>query len=185
MKQALPDYTTLSRALERAGSDYSPAEVQGIYCGLLVINQNTEQNIALAYILENDISHFSLQAVSTLLNQLFSITRQSLNDSELSFELLLPDDEALETQVEAMQDWCQGFSLGLALAGIKDMKTLPADSHEWVKDVVQIGTSGEMDLENAEESEYALAELIEYLRVGVLMMNEEMQPLKSTPSPLA
>ena len=46
---------------------------------------------------------------------------------------------------------------------------------------MNIGASGEMDLDNEDESEDALAEIIEYLRVGVLMMNEEMQPMKAAP----
>lgn len=181
MEQALSDYTNLSRALERVDSDYSPAEVQGICCGLLVIDQTTDQQVWLNHVLEGDPQNVHFQEVRILLRELFIATRQGLNASDLSFELFLPQEDDLETQVEAMQDWCQGFSLGLALAGIKDMKKLPSDSREWVEDVVRIGTAGEMDLDNEEESEDALAELIEYLRVGVLMINEEMQPMKSAP----
>jgi hypothetical protein len=59
------------------------------------------------------------------------------------------------------------------------MKKLPADSREWAEDVVRIGSANDLDLDDAEESEEALAEIIEYLRVGVLMMNEEMQPMQT------
>ena len=46
---------------------------------------------------------------------------------------------------------------------------------------MNIGASGELDLDEQEESETAFMELVEYLRVGILMMNEEMQPLKTSP----
>ena len=59
------------------------------------------------------------------------------------------------------------------------MKKLPTDSREWAEDVVRIGSANDLDLDDAEESEDALAEIIEYLRVGVLMMNEEMQPMQT------
>ncbi len=61
------------------------------------------------------------------------------------------------------------------------MHKLPDDSREWAEDVVRIGSSGELEMEDEEEGENSLAEIIEYLRVGVLMMNEEMQPMKAAP----
>jgi hypothetical protein len=102
-----------------------------------------------------------------------------MNGADLDFELFIPEDAALPERVDAMQEWCQGFGLGLAVAGVKDMKKLPADSREWAEDVVRIGSANDLDLDDAEESEEALAEIIEYLRVGVLMMNEEMQPMQT------
>ena len=183
MEHQLPDYATVTEVLERIDNGYSAAEIHGSCSGLLVVNQSADQNSWLRELLEGDAQNFHFQEARTLLRELFVITRQQLNDPGMGFELLLPDEDELEAQVAAMQDWCQGFGLGLTIAGIKekDMQTLPADSKEWVEDVVRIGTSGELDLDNEAESEDALAEIIEYLRVGVLMMNEEMQPLKSAP----
>jgi hypothetical protein len=168
-------------ALERVNCGFSAAESHGICCGLLVVDQATDQQAWLAQVLEGDPQSLRFKDARTLLQELFTVTRQQMNDGDLSFALFLPDSDELETQVQAMQDWCQGFAFGIAAAGIKDMKKLPADSREWAEDVVRIGTSGEFDLDDAEESENAFVELVEYLRVGVLMMNEEMQPMKSSP----
>jgi hypothetical protein len=181
VENALPDYAGVERALERVDSGFSAAEIHGIACGMLVVNQATDQNAWLAQVLEGSSQDVLVQEVRTLLRELFIVTRQQMNDSGLGFELFLPEEAELEAQVEAMQDWCQGFAFGLAAAGVKDMKKLPADSREWAEDVVRIGTSGELDLEDEEESEDAFAEILEYLRIGVLMMNEEMQPMKAAP----
>jgi hypothetical protein len=181
LNEELPDYVEMERALGRAGVDYSGAEIHGICCGMLVIDQATNQDVWLGHVLEGDPQSFHFQETRTLLRQLFVVTRQQMNDAGMGFELFLPTDEDLQTQVEGMQEWCQGFGMGLAYAGIKDMKKLPEDSREWAEDVVRIGASGDLDLEDEEESEDAFAEIVEYLRVGVLMMNEEMQPMKSSP----
>lgn len=181
LNDELPDYVAVERALGRVEADISAAEIHGVCCGMLVVDQAANQDAWLAHIIQGDPQDFHFQEVRTLLRELFAVTRQQMNDSGMGFELFLPEDEDLEAQVEAMQDWCQGFSFGLAAAGIKEMGKLPEDSREWAEDVVRIGASGELDLENAEESENALTEILEYLRVGVLMMNEEMQPLKAAP----
>lgn len=174
-------YERIAQALVRAECDYSPAEVQGMACGLLVINQATNVTNWLKLVLAGNSQDFYVQEARQLLRDLFAQTRQQMNSADMDFALFLPDTADLATQVTAMQTWCQGFGLGLAQAGIKALQTLPADSREWVEDVVNIGASGDMDLDDAEASETAYLELVEYLRVGVLMMNEEMQPLKAAP----
>lgn len=181
LNDELPDYVEMERALGRVDVEYSSAEIHGICCGMLVVNQASDQNAWIAQIVAGNPQDFHFQEVRLLLRQLFTVTRQQMNDSSMGFELFLPQDDDLKAQLEAMQEWCQGFAYGLAMAGIKDFKKLPTDSREWAEDVVKIGASGEFDLDNEDESEDALAEIIEYLRVGVLMMNEEMQPMKAAP----
>lgn len=181
LPQQPPAYSRLEQALTRIDCDYSPAEAQGIACGLLVINQSIDPTNWLKLLVTGDPKDFYVQEARQLLRELFATTRQQMNGVDLDFALFLPEDTELALQVDAMQAWCQGFGLGLASAGIKDFKKLPTDSREWVEDVVNIGASGEMDLDNEDESEAALTEIIEYLRVGVLMMNEEMQPMKAAP----
>lgn len=177
----MPDYVEIERALGRAGVDHSAAEIHGVCCGMLAVDQASDQHQWLAHTLHGNPQDFHFQEARTLLRQLFIVTRHQLNGADMDFDLFLPDDGNLPAQVEAMQEWCQGFGLGIASAGIRDFKHLPADSREWLEDVVRIGASGEFDLGDEEESENALTELLEYLRVGVMMMAEEMQPMKAAP----
>ena len=179
MNDVLPNYFSINHALERAESDYSAAEAHGIACGMLAIKQTTEALQWLKQVVQADVNNVYVQEANAELSKLFTVTRQQMNGADLDFELFIPEDAALPERVDAMQEWCQGFGLGLAVAGVKDMKKLPADSREWAEDVVRIGSANDLDLDDAEESEEALAEIIEYLRVGVLMMNEEMQPMQT------
>lgn len=181
LNDKIPGYTELERALGRSGTDHSAAELHGVCCGVLSVDQTSDPNQWLAQILEGDPQNLHFQETRTLLHQLFSVTRQQLNGAEMDFALFLPEDDDLQAQVEAMQDWCQGFGLGIATAGIHDIKKLPADSREWLEDVVRIGASGDFDFDDKEESENALIELLEYLRIGVMMITEEMQPMKAAP----
>jgi uncharacterized protein YgfB (UPF0149 family) len=104
-----------------------------------------------------------------------------MQDSNFDFSLLLPDDdESLADRTHAMQEWTQGFLLGIALAGLQDMNDLPEDSKELIDDFIEISKAGQFDISNQEESEDAYLHIIEYLRMGVLLIAEELQPSSSS-----
>lgn len=172
----------LQNALQAADADYNAAEAQAIACGLLVVN-TAANKIQWVQLIFGEIEPDNKQqhAAIKLAGDLFEATKAQLQDSNLAFDLLLPEeDEALQTRVTALQQWCAGFVLGLGMAGVSDTKKLPEDSREIIADITEIGTEGEFDLENTEESEVALAEINEYVRMGVLLINEELQPLKQS-----
>ena len=96
--------------------------------------------------------------------------------------MLPDDDDSLTQRVNAIGDWSQGYLIGLSLGGITDFAPLPDDAREIAKDLLEISRAGtSYDLEGNEEDENAYAELVEYLRVGVLLINEELQPTQAAP----
>jgi uncharacterized protein YgfB (UPF0149 family) len=115
---------------------------------------------------------------------------EQMNDIDSDFDLMLPDDdEPLEARVEALGVWCQGFVFGIAIGGIKEDTELPADSKELIKDIIEISRAGyvvdeEAELavseEGDEEDEVAFMEVSEYVRMGILLIYEELQPLQSS-----
>jgi uncharacterized protein YgfB (UPF0149 family) len=106
-------------------------------------------------------------------------TQEQLNDAEAGFELLLPDDEVrLAERSEALASWCQGFTFGLVAGGLKEGADLPQDSRELIRDLVEIARLGHEESEGDDEDEEAYMQLSEYVRMAVLLINEELQPLK-------
>lgn len=176
MEQGLPEFYSLEDALIRLDAQFSAAELHGAACGVLAVNRH--------YSFDHWVKQVAREALEDpetydWVEQVFADAQYHLNAESLTFNLLLPEDEEpLAQRVTALQQWCQGFAYGLALSGLKTMKDLPADSREWVEDVVKIGSSGEIDVEDEEASEDAFIELVEFVRVGVLMMNEELQPVR-------
>ncbi len=95
MSDELPDYVSMERALGRAKVDFSGAEIHGMGCGMLVVDQAVSQEIWLAQVLEGSPQDFHVQEARTLLRELFIATRQQLNDPGMAFELFLPEDDSL------------------------------------------------------------------------------------------
>ena len=111
------------------------------------------------------------------LESLFNDTQTALEGQDLSFALLLPDDEAdLGFRAEQLALWCQGFLFGLSTQGIGDLKSLPPEVAEIVEDFSEI-TKATLDSEDdTESSEQAYADLTEFVRIGVQLVLENLNP---------
>lgn len=186
MQRDLPDYQTLILALDKLDTGVMPSEVHGTLCGLLCANTGAEPDMWQQALWPNQANGDLLAAeAKEVFKQTHDITRVQLNDPSCEFQMLLPDDDdSLEQRVQALGDWCQGYLIGLSLGGIKDFAPLPEDAREIAKDMLEIARAGtSYDLEGSEEDENAYAELVEYLRIGVLLINEELQPTQAPPVP--
>jgi len=154
----------------------SAAEVHGLICGMLAINVTTDQKLCFQELLEDSAEEPQSLAI---LQQLFGQSLQQFNDSNLHFDLLLPDDEiTLAKRLFAIQEWGQGLLYGAAVAGLKNIQKLPEDSHEFLHDISKIIAAGELDLEDDETAEQAYSDIVEYVRIGTLLLSEELQPSK-------
>ncbi len=176
----------LDIALQEAEADYNAAETQAIACGMLTVNISADK-IAWVKMIFGEIdttesTHATKQGEAIELSgQLFDLTKSQLQDSNLGFDLLLPDeDEDLYSRVNTLQQWCSAFIVGTTMAGLSDTSKLPKDSRELLADFTEIATSGDFDLGDEDESEEAFEEIREYIRMGVLLINEELQPIKQS-----
>ena len=184
LSDKLPDFLTLEQMLERINADHTVSEVQGMACGMLALNREIRLAQWLKQVLppKADPQDFYVQEAAKLLQHIFDHAKTTLNDNSLNFEILLPPDEFdIDERVYSLQQWCQGVAFGVAASGLKTLSDLKPASKEWFEDVVKIGGSGEMDVTDEDESEEAYEELKSFLSVGLLMMNEEMQPVVGTP----
>lgn len=173
------DYDQVELALQTLDADINASEIHGTLSALLCAdNANTGENWYQNLVpnIENpDAQHDdAVQALKLLCDE----TRRHLNDPTCDYQLLLPqDDNDISTRTTALSDWCQGFIMGLMICGLKDFHKLPENSAEVSQDIMEISrASSSYESDQTEEDEVALEELIEYVRVGVLLINEELNP---------
>ncbi len=177
------DYERLERALRRAEALTGASEGHGALCGLLCAQGRADRRAWQDQVIgEREPGDVLAREAASLLDALYEETVRQLNDAGLAFRLLLPDDEQpLGRRAEALGRWCQGFLLGLGLGGIRAEQELPADVREIMRDLAEI-SKVEFDVAGAGEAEEAAyTEIVEYVRVGVLLINEEMHPVKAPP----
>ena len=177
------DYDSLSAALGRIAVDTRPAELHGQLCGQLC----SLPDLTYPQWLETSLPEL-LDAISqgdalaaetdSLLQGLFVDTQAGIQDRQLGFQLFLADDGVeLEQRLQQLAEWSSGFLLGLAMGGIKEYKGLPGDIPEFMQDMVEVSRVGSFEPENEQEDETAYMELIEYVRMGVMLVRMELHHL--------
>ena len=166
----LPDYEYVAESIE----PHDPSEIHGMLCGMLCLDRSLVNDVWLAR-LGNEID-IDLDAYD-LLEGLFKATLAQIDDEEFSLMLLLPDDESnMSVRVESLGFWCQGFLTGLGLAGLNQTSDLSEEIQDFLNDVSHIARVG-FDGDNPdEEDEVAYSDIVEYLRMGVLLIHEELCP---------
>ncbi len=176
------EFPEIKEILLQANAINDVAESHAIASGMLVANISADKLIWVKQVM-GEIEESTLPPADVMqsLGNWFDEIKEQLQDSNLRFELCLPDDdEPLEKRVTALQEWCRGFILGIALSGVKDFDDLPEDTRDLLTDFSRIGKEEEFDLDDIDESEASYADISQYVRIGVLLINEELQPMDAT-----
>ncbi len=172
-------FTELADALGRAGAACGAAESHGTLCGALCAGVDGDETW-LEHILDQaDGSDEAQRECRRELTDLCDTTRAALLAGELGFTPMLPGDETgLAERTAALGEWCQGFLFGMGLGGSQPaLEQMPDEAGEVLRDMGQIAQAGfEGEAAGAEEDEAAYAEIVEYLRVGVQLLFDELQP---------
>ena len=175
-------FPELEDTLAEAGSPTEAAEAHGTLCGALCAQAPLRFEAWLEELLEDGEGQ-SEQTRDVLLT-VFRQTSEHLSGNGMQFAPLLPDDdEPLVGRTSALAHWCEGFLYGLGAGGLTSLDALPGEVGEVVRDFSEISRAGGGDGEATETDEQAYAELVEYIRVGVQLVYDELAPLRSAPPP--
>ncbi|MDU0354336.1 UPF0149 family protein [Paraglaciecola aquimarina] len=167
-------FDNLTALLERNNVLTSAAEVQGMFCGMLGGGMPLECQDWLEPL--SDFIHqgevFSAE-VQTAFNELYDATCQQLVESDFSLVLCLPEDSTpINERGQALLSWVQGFMLGFGLHQA-DLTGCSADVKEALEDFAEIARMDDEMAEN-EESEQALFEVMEYVRMTAMLCFNEL-----------
>lgn len=170
------DYDRLQAVLLIADAEHTASEVHGIICGA-ICNQlksgsrSDVKNLVTAVV---GISNESRGEFEAAIDSLYESSQKILNDRDSSFSLLLPNDEEdLAERTAATAQWCRGFVVGLLSNQALSLDELPGNTAEIARDFMAISKAEPG--EDREQDEWALAEIEEYVRVGVQLIFEELQ----------
>lgn len=152
--------------------DSSVAEMHGILSGMLCSDPGLDCDDWLETVFAEDCRKLS-EADRATLATLFETTRVDLASPDLTFELLLPDDEEpLTERTRALGHWCQGFLFGLGQSVGNRQWSDEAD--EVLHDLAEISRI-ESEGSTAEDEE-AYAEIEEYVRMAVQLIRSDFEP---------
>lgn len=149
-----------------------PAECHGQICALLCGSADPKMIEAFLERWARDAEENVNTGAQALLQRMVSESKAALEDADFAFAPLLPADAvSLDVRVGSLAEWAQGFLYGLVEAGT-GWADAPEAVREVITDFVEIARLRAGGLAD-EDDEQSYAELVEYVRMGTLLMHEE------------
>ena len=220
----VPIYAELLSISDYCEQAESVAEVHGILCGLLARDPYIPAKLWVDVLeLDGEPSDSVFQMVRQQLEDLIQHSAHMLNNIEIEFNPILPDDEeSLKTRIKELAAWTQGYLYGFSSyqepddfadefgqietyeihddghsveipTGIElitkplvveeeeeDEEELPEMVTEILQDFAELSKAGHNEDAFDESDEASFMELLEYLRVSVQLIFEEMAGKKLT-----
>lgn len=179
--EPLPDFEH-SLAMAKGNVDAaSLAECHGVACGLLVRQPDCSADAYFGLLDMLEIVNAPGPGFREALLEVLEASRDQLRDEEMQLVIWLPDDEeSLEDRTEALAQWCNGFLASIGAGDDQRLDTLSGEAAEALADIqeialAEIGGPTAEDGEDSEEEEGAFVEIVEYIRVAVLMLREDLR----------
>lgn len=171
------EYRQVESALQAVDAVISAAEAQGMLAGMASMVDKPDKAAWIAQTLADSSPRGeAAKRCLTVLVALYEQTLRELDDDGLSFLPLLPADSVpLPERAQALGQWASGYLVGMGLGGLKQDGALPKDVSEALRDLGAI-TQIEMEGAGGEEDEAAYTELVEYVKVAVLLVRANLRP---------
>jgi len=182
------DYDQIKEALSPFPELESPSFIHGMLIGLICGDNDIEEAVWIKKIIEEAQIKKVKESFLVALHAMYQDTNNGLNGSGFELVLCLPDDEDdVIGRAAMLGHLCEGVLYGLGLVGrLQDAEeSISKDVRELIND---FGDIAQIDIEalaqakeigDAEESD--LMQLVEFVRIGVMMINEELNPTQAPP----
>tara|TARA_B100000519_G_scaffold143440_1_gene124441 strand:- start:31 stop:660 length:630 start_codon:yes stop_codon:yes gene_type:complete len=168
------EFDSLTQCLADNEMVVDGAEIHGMMCGMLCGGMSLSEQQWLVVL--QDTMNQGQPLASTVVSQLqnlFNETCQQLVDGQFALRLMLPDDnQPINDRGLALINWVQGFMAGFGLYQQK-LSNCSDDVREALQDFSDIARMEE-PMNDDEESEQALHEVVEYVRISALLCFNEL-----------
>lgn len=160
----------------------SPSFLQGMLMGLMCGDAELKESVWVKRILEEADIKSVKESFLLALHDLYLEAEKGLNGSGFELELCLPDDgETLKFRAAMLGQWCEGFLYGMGLVGQNEDK-LKGDVAELFRDFGDIARIEILELDDpTDEDESDFMQLMEFVKIGVLTINETLNPVEGSP----
>lgn len=178
MSAVSPVFDDLDMSLHQAGVEAGPAELHGLICAALCMHSTRRMDDWFdEEVFVGDEPSAARHACWHLLANLWLATSRELQAEDFELRLLLPEDDVpLAERTEALADWCSGFIYAFGVSGEDVMQQLSADGREFLDDLTALTRVDADGAEESNEDDADFEEIVQYLRVGVMMIYQDFAP---------
>lgn len=170
------NYDLAKDAFHKLNTDDTISSAHGLLCGFYCVKQDIQLDNWLNEILVSiDLNNLLEKEAHQVLAEIFNNTSEQLGDPTLNFWPVIADDDSpLREQANTLIEWCQGYLMGL---GLSSVETSDEEVTEMIKDISEISQL-DADLLDTDDNAEDFYEIVEFVRIGVLFIQETLQPSK-------
>ena len=173
-------HSELQDALARANITLDAAEAHGRLSGALCVRRGYGAADWLAELAAD--SGAEVPTPGQPLSEVAAETLEALSSDGFEFAPLLPDEDApLAERVAALAAWSDGFLYGVGTGASQQSIVAAGDVGEFLRDLADIARAELEPGREADAGESDYAELVEFVRVGVQLVFEELEALRAQP----
>ena len=171
------DYDRIARLLGATELSASPAEAQGLLCGLICGGDPDARGTWMRQLIEDTEAQPGTDLLrdegNADLKRVADRAFEEIEGPGMGLTFLLPDEtRPLVERATAVYDWVRGFLFALGLLGVSEADLSP-QTREIFSDFTDL-TRMDLDaVEDDEESEDALIEITEFIWVAAMLVYEE------------
>ena len=100
--------------------------------------------------------------------------QSALQSTELAFDALVPaQDQSLAQRTDGLAHWCGGFLAGFGASGASIQDQEAQEALTLIGEIARASSESENDPNDQEEEDRALNELMEFVKVAVLLLHDE------------
>ncbi|MCF6299381.1 MAG: UPF0149 family protein [Thiomicrorhabdus sp.] len=185
------DFDQIKEIIEPHSDLESPSFIQGMLIGLLCGDNDVQETVWIKKLIEEANIKSVKESFLKGLQALYLETNKGLNGSGFELELCLPsDDEPVAYRAKMVGQLCEGVLYGLGLIGcLQDAENkIAPEVRELINDFSDIACIEADELgqseDAAETEESDLMQLIEFVKIGVMTINESLNPVEAAPIPM-
>lgn len=159
----------LAVAADRAPE--SVAETHAVVTGLLCGRPDQDDRELATHLAALQVGDWTSERILDKLGPALTQLRKELASENMDFQLLLPtSDRPLEERTRCLAHWCSGFLTGFGAAAPTIRSEEAGDALRMIEQIARAATDPASDQESEEG---AYTELVEFVRVAILLLREE------------
>lgn len=158
-------------ALAADSAPESVAETHAVITGLICARPRQDEEELATHLAALQVGDWTSERILDQLGPALNLLKQELASEDMDFRLLLPtEDRSLDERTRCLAHWCSGFLTGFGAASPTIRSDEASDALRMVEQIARAATDSDADQETEEG---AYLELVEFVRVAVLMLREE------------
>ncbi|AMD00141.1 UPF0149 family protein [Halomonas chromatireducens] len=171
-----PDFSTIADLFLLHGSMQSPAFLDGRLCASLALNELSASGWLEEVCLGLGVEQPRDRESGESLLEWRRLTLETLADSSLNYEPLLPDElYSLAERAQGLREWTLGFLEVIEDAGSEPREGWSAPLREAIDDLTALAAM-DTDIDDSAENENDLFALTEHARMAAMLLYTEQRP---------